>query len=138
MPEGKGEFVRRWFEEVWNQKRASAIDEMFDAKGKSRGFPDPDSVLEGPEAFRKVHEQFCGAFPDLRLTIEDVVSEGDRVAVRWRADGTLQGDHLGFPATGRKASMTGSSFITVRDGKIVDGWNQMDMQGFFQRLRQEP
>jgi steroid delta-isomerase-like uncharacterized protein len=129
--------ARRWFQQVWNEKRASVIDEMFDAQGKSHGFPEADSVLRGPAEFKAVHEQFCGAFPDLQVTIEDVISEDDRVALRWRSEATHSGDHLGFPATGRKASMTGSSFLTIRNGKIVDGWNQMDMQGFFQRLKQE-
>jgi steroid delta-isomerase-like uncharacterized protein len=129
--------ARRWFQQVWNEKRASVIDEMFDEQGKSHGFPEAESVLRGPAEFKTVHAQFCGAFPDLHITIDEVVSEGDRIALRWRTEATHSGDHLGFPATGRKASMIGSSFLTIRDGRIVEGWNQMDMQGFFQRLRLE-
>ena len=60
-------FIRRWFEQVWNQKSEAAIDEMFSPQGKSHGFPEADSVLVGPEAFKAIHRNFCGAFPDLHV-----------------------------------------------------------------------
>jgi predicted ester cyclase len=135
MSEANKQLVRRWFEEVWNQKSEAAIDEMFDSRGKSHGFPDSDSVLEGPEAFKVLHRTFCGAFPDMRLSLEDVVAEGDRVAIRWSAAMTHLGDHLGFPATSKKAKLGGSSFLIVRDGRIAEGWNQMDLQRLFQELK---
>ena len=137
MSEANEQLVRRWFQQVWNEKRPSAIDEMFHAEGKSRGFPEPDSVLEGPPGFKAVHERFCGAFPDLTISIEDVISEGDRVAVRWRFEGTHQGDSLGFPPTGKKVRMIGSSFVRIKDGRLVEGWNYMDMQAILQKLREE-
>jgi predicted ester cyclase len=137
MSEANKQIARRWFEEVWNQQNPAVIDELFHPKGKAHGFgfPDPDSVLVGPEDFKKVHRAFCGAFPDLHITIEDVVAEDDRVAIRWSVSMTHQGDDLGFPATGKKGRLTGSSFIVIKDAQLVEGWNEMDIQNLFQNLK---
>jgi predicted ester cyclase len=135
MTEANKLLLQRWFEQVWNQKSEAAIDEMFSKQGKSHGFPDADSVLTGPEPFKAVHRTFVGAFPDLHVDIEDIVAEGDRVAVRWRVSMTHLGDHLGFAATGKKGTLDGSSFLIVKDNQVMEGWNQMDLQGLMQRLQ---
>ena len=135
MSEANKLLVRRWFEQVWNQKSEAAIDEMLSPQGKSHGFPEADSVLVGREAFKAVHRTFCGAFPDVHVDVEETVAEGDRVAVRWRVSVTHLGDHLGFPATGKKETMAGSTFATVKGSQIVDGWNYMDMQALMQKLQ---
>jgi predicted ester cyclase len=135
MSEANKLLLRRWYEQVWNQKSEAAIDEMFSPHGKSHGFPDADSVLVGPEAFKAIHRTFCGAFPDLHIDVEDIVAEGDRVAVRWRVSMTHLGDHLGFPSTGKKGTVDGSSFLIVKDNIIVDGWNQMNLHAFLQKLQ---
>jgi steroid delta-isomerase-like uncharacterized protein len=134
MSEANKLLVTRWFEQVWNQKSEAAIDQMFYPDGKAHGFPDPESVLAGPEAFKAVHRSFCGAFPDLHVDIEDMVAEDDRVAVRWKVTMTHLGDHLGFPATGKSGVLNGSSFVIVKGDQILDGWNQMDLQALFQKL----
>jgi predicted ester cyclase len=135
MSEANKLLLRRWFEEVWNHKSEAAIDEMFNKHGKSHGFPDADAVLVGPEGFKAVHRNFCGAFPDLHVDIEDILTEGDRVAVRWRVSMTHRGDHLGFPATGKKETLTGSSFLIVKGNQVMEGWNYMDLQAMMQRLQ---
>jgi predicted ester cyclase len=135
MSEANKVLIRRWFEEVWNQKSEAAIDEMFAKSGKSHGFPEPGSVLVGPESFKTVHRTFCGAFPNIHVNVEDVVAEGDHVAVRWRAIATHKGDHFGFPATGKNVSMNGSTFATVKGNQVVEGWNQMDMQALMETLK---
>lgn len=134
MSEANKLLLKRWFEQVWNHKSEAAIDEMFSPQGKSHGFPEADSVLVGPEAFKAIHRNFCGAFPDLHIDVEDIIAEGDRVAVRWRASMTHSGDHLGFPSTGKKATLSGSSFLIVKDNQVIEGWNQMDMQSLMQKL----
>ena len=134
MSEANKQLMRRWFEQVWNQKNEAAIDEMFSSEGLSHGFPEPDSVLHGPEGFKEIHRAFCGAFPDVHVTIEDVIAEGDKVLVRWHVAVTHLGDHLGMPATGKKASFPGASFDVIKDGKIVAGWNYMDMGQLYKQL----
>ena len=125
----------RWFEEVWNQGKESTIDELFHPDGKAHGFPDPDSVLTGPEAFKAIHRQFHNAFTGIHIDLDDLIAEDDRVAIRWTCTMTHNGDALGFPATGKKTSVPGSSFIACRDGKIVDGYNFMDLTKMAQQLQ---
>ena len=57
------------------------------------------------------------------------------MAIRWSAKMTHRGDHLGFPASGKPATLEGSSFVVMKDGKIFEGWNQTEMQGLFQYLQ---
>lgn len=136
-PQSNEELIRRWFEEVWNRKQETAIDELLAEDCVAYGLPDPDAVVRGPEEFKQFHRVFCGAFPDLQITVEDVIASGDRVAARWRATGTHLGGHLGFPATAKKVQLDGVTIGVIRDGKIKEGWNMMDMGHFFESLRGE-
>jgi predicted ester cyclase len=136
MSEENKKLVRRWFEEVWNQQSENAIDEMFAQGGKAYGFPDPNSVLVGPENFKSVHRLFLGAFPDLRITVREIVAEGDRVAVAWTATMTHLGDHLGFAPTTKQETLDGSSFLTVSGSQIQEGTNYMEMQALIHRLKE--
>jgi predicted ester cyclase len=136
MSEENKKLVRRWFEEVWNQQSEDAIDEMFAQGGKAYGFPEPNSVLVGPESFKSIHRIFLGAFPDLHITVREIVAEGDRVAVAWSATMTHLGEHLGFAPTLKKESLDGSSFLTVSGGQIQEGTNYMEMQGLILRLKE--
>jgi predicted ester cyclase len=78
---------------------------------------------------------FLGAFPDLRITLREIVNEGDRVAVAWTATMTHLGDHLGFAPTLKKETLDGSTFLTVHGGQFHEGTNYMDMQALILRLR---
>jgi steroid delta-isomerase-like uncharacterized protein len=127
MSEQNKALARRWFEEVWNQGSESTIDELFHPQGKACGFPDPDSVLVGPEGFKAVHRQFNNAFTNLHIDIHDLIAEGDRVAIRWTCTAIHNGDGLGFPATGKKTTVLGSSFMTCRNGQLIEGYNFMDL-----------
>jgi steroid delta-isomerase-like uncharacterized protein len=127
MSEENKNLVRRWFEEVWNQGRLAAIPEMYHETGRAHGFPDPDSVISGPQEFAENCRSFRDAFPDVRITVDDLVAEGDKVAARWTATMTHTGDGLGFPATSKKVRVAGSSFLVCGNGKILEGWNYMDL-----------
>jgi steroid delta-isomerase-like uncharacterized protein len=135
MSEANKQLVRRWFEEVWNKQREEAIDEMFAPEGKAYGFPEADSVLVGPESFKQIYRQFLGAFPDIHITIRELIAEGDRVAVTWTATMTHLGHALGFPPTMKKESLHGCSVLVVRVPQIQEGTNYMEMQALIQRLR---
>ncbi len=82
--------IRRWFEEVWNQGRTEAIDEMFAADGLAHGLSDEgNKPLRGPAAFKEFHAKFREAFPDIVVTVEDTIGEGDKIAARC----TVRGKH---------------------------------------------
>jgi steroid delta-isomerase-like uncharacterized protein len=134
MSEQNKQLVRRWFEEVWNRQDETAIDEMFDANGKAYGFPEPQSAI-GRDEFKSNHRIFVGAFPDIHVEIEDVIAEGDRVAVRWVFTMTHRGDQLGFAATGKAVRVDGSTFLVIQEGRIREGWNQMDLRSMLSELR---
>ena len=136
MSDASRQLVQRWYDEVWNKQSEEAIDEMFAADGKCYGIPDPDSVLVGPEGFKTVHRTFLGAFPDIRLTIRDIICEDERVAVTWHATMTHLGPDLGFEPTLQQVSLDGCSILVVRNGQIHDGRNYMELQGMVQRLKE--
>jgi predicted ester cyclase len=114
-----------WFAEVWDQANPHAIDKYLAPDARCYGFPEPDSVLD-VDQYKAVHAQFIQTFSNIRVQIDDIVAEGDRIAIRWVCHMTHTGDGLGFAATGKQVTMGGSSFCTCRDGMIVEGWNFMD------------
>ena len=127
--------LRRWFEEVWNRGRADAIDEMFAEEGVAHGLADETGAeLRGPAHFRVFHRQFREAFPGIEVVVEDAISEGDKVAARCTVRGLHEGHSLGFAATKRPVEFTGMTFLRVRDGKIVEAWNNFDFMSMFRQL----
>ena len=124
--------VRRWFEEVWNQGRASAIDEMLANDCVVHGLGPQD--MHGPAAFKAFHSAYRNEFPNVTIEIDDIVAEGDIVAARWSGTGSHRGDGLGFRATGRDVHFTGMIFVRVERGKFIEGWNNFDQLGMFQQL----
>ena len=74
------------------------------------------------------------AFPDLEVTIEDLVAEGDRVTACWTLRGTHRGPFLGLPPTGRRVAMAGMEHCRLADGKIVERWATVDTPGLLRQL----
>lgn len=134
MPTENVSLARRWFEEVWNQRRRDTIDELLTDESVSYSESGP---LRGTQEFKeRAHAVFLSAFPDLRLTVEGTVAEGDEVVVRWSVMGTHLGDGLGFPATGRRVSFRGMTWIRYSDGKMIEGWDCWNQAGLIQSLRE--
>src|SRR3954468_9101862 len=108
---------RRWCEEVWSQRRDDLVDELMtpDSIGHVEG-----GEYRGPAGFRQMREMFLSALPDVHIVVEDVISDGDRAAVRWRARGTHTGHGFGFAPTHERiesAVRRGSSFTATRSWK---------------------
>ncbi len=135
MAEDAKKLVQRWFEEVWNQKREDAITEMFAEGEEAHGLPDQDSVIRGPEEFKKFYRGMVATFPDIHVHLDDLIAEGDRVAVRWTATMTHLGDGFGHAPTGKKLSLSGSSFLICQEGMIVTAWNHMDFTRLLAQLQ---
>ena len=77
---------------------------------------------------------YLATLPDIRVPIEDIMAEGDKVAVRWMAEGTHQGELLGIPPTGKRIQFSGISIYRLAEGKVAEVWEQIDMLSFMQRL----
>lgn len=126
-PEANKALIRRWFEEVWNKGRADAIAEMFAADGIAHGLSDePAKPMKGPADFTTFHGIFRGAFPDIEVIVEDTIAEGDLVAARCSVRGRHTGDHLGVAASNAPVRFTGIAIVRIKDGKIVEAWNNFD------------
>lgn len=135
---GNKQIVRRWFEEVWNQGREAAIDELLSPQGVGFGLAATETEVHGPPQFKPFVRNFRDAFPDLHMEIEDMVAEEGKVAVRLRVTGTHKGGGLGFPATGHKIDITAITIIQFANGQLVHGWNNWDQLGMMQQLGMAP
>lgn len=122
----------RWFERVWNARDEAFIDEVMGpgAIGHMEGVD-----VVGPSEFKKVRKQLLQAFPDLRLTVEATVADGDNVVVRWNAAGTHQGNAFGLEATGAPVVFRGMTWFVIRAGRFVEGWDAWNQGGLIESLR---
>jgi steroid delta-isomerase-like uncharacterized protein len=130
--------VRREMAELFNHTgNLDAVEEIISpdyisyepTSGETRG-------IEGARQFAATYRQ---AFPDLENTIEDMVAEGDKVVVRFKARGTHDGETEAFgPATGKRMEITGITIKRVSEGKIVEAWTNFDALGMMQQLGMIP
>jgi steroid delta-isomerase-like uncharacterized protein len=127
--------IRRWFEEVWNKGREEAIDEMFAEDGIAHGLSDESGEpMRGATDYKPFFRKFRNAFPDIEIVVEDTITEGDKVAARCTVRGKHQSDSLGFAATQKPMEITGMTIVRVRDGKIIEAWNNFDFMTMFKQL----
>ena len=125
--------VRRWFEELFNEAKLDLADEIVTPDHVSHD-PSTPEHLPGPEGERQLVTLVRGAFPDGRITIEDLVAEGDRVAVRWTFRGTHRGDFMGVAPTGYQVEMGAMDLVRVAGGKIAETWSNVDMTTMMRQL----
>jgi steroid delta-isomerase-like uncharacterized protein len=126
--------VRRWFEEVWNQGREASIDELFPADGVGHGLGDSEQDVHGPAEFRPFVANLRGALPDIYIGIDDILTDGDRVAVRITLRGTHKGNGLGVLPTNRNVSIQGIIIVRIVDGQIKEAWNSYDQLGLLRQI----
>jgi steroid delta-isomerase-like uncharacterized protein len=135
MNMANAEFIHRWFEEVWNNKREDVIDEMFAEDGVANGLNDAEgNPLRGPEGFKVLHRAFVSAYPDLRITVEDTVVQGNKIAARCRVTGSHAGEGIGVAPTNQPIEFTGMTIVEVKDGKIVEAWNEFNFMEMYRQL----
>ena len=78
------------------------------------------------------------ALPDLRITLEDDMAEGDKVVTRWIGQGTHQGELMGIAPTGNQVTITGITIHRIDDAKIVEEWSNWDALGLMQQIGAVP
>ena len=127
--------LNRWFEEVWNKGRESAIDELLAPDAVAHGLVDGESAeIAGIESYRAFYRSFRGALSDVNVDVQDTISEGDLIAARFVVTARHTGDGLGKPAKGRNINFTGMTIVRVKDGKIAEGWNNIDFATMLQQI----
>ncbi len=124
--------ARRWLEEVINKKNLTAIDELFATNLVDHALP--PGLAPGIEGLKQVHSAYVHAFPDLQVTLEDMIAEGDKVVTRVTWRGTHRGELMGMPPTGKQVAFSGMESYRIADGKIVECWSYSDTLGMFQQL----
>ena len=135
MSEQNKKLARQVFEEIQSKGNMALIDQIVadDYVGHT-----PPSDIHGPEGAKQFDRMLRGAFPDIQVTVEDQVAEGDRVATRWVCRGTHEGEFQGIPPTGRTVTMNGMTIFRIANGKLVEGWNRPDLLGMLQQIGAVP
>ena len=124
--------IRRFVEDVQNNKSEAAYDELNDPEFVN--LSSPPGVPSDREGGKMYLWGFFNAFPDSRFTIDDMIAERDRVVTKKTFTGTHTGDFAGIPATGRTVTLQYVDIMRVRDGRIVEHWLSMDQLSFMQQL----
>ncbi len=135
MAEEYETLMHRWFEEVWNKGREEAIDELFAEDGIGHGLPTEDGEpIRGPKEFKPFYRKFREAFPNTKIAISEVVSDGERIACVCQVSALHEGRGLGVDPTNRQVEFSGMVLIKVRDGKIIESWNAFDFMKMYSEV----
>jgi predicted ester cyclase len=100
--------------------RRDAFFDAYDPDVVLHGYP---GAMQGLDGLRAFHEALWEAFPDARLTVEDLVVEDDRAALRYRLQGTHRGPYLGVAPTGLGFDVEGLTLLRLADGRVVEEWH---------------
>jgi steroid delta-isomerase-like uncharacterized protein len=123
--------VRRFVEEIFVAGRIEAVDELVAPDFVAHTWPstgDPRGDL------KRAMERVAAGLADADFTIEDMIAEGDRVAVRLTARATQVGPFMGLPPSGRRYEIGEIHIFRVRDGRVVEHWHQFDQLGLMRQL----
>jgi predicted ester cyclase len=124
--------VNRLFEEVFNQGKMDSADELIAPYFIHYTAGKMDA--KGIEGYKELVGSLRVAFPDLKVTVEDVIGEGNMVSTRQTYTGKHQGDLQGISPTGVEAVCTGICIFRIADGKITEGWTEYDLLGLMLQL----
>jgi steroid delta-isomerase-like uncharacterized protein len=123
--------ARRWNDELWSKGNVAAVDELM-----ATNFVWHTSfagVAPDREGFKQ-SAAYLSSFSEMNCVAEDMVADGDKVAVRWTWSGKHTGEYMGMAPTGKRVTMTGISIIHIAGGKIVEEWDEQDSMGFMEQL----
>ena len=123
--------VRRWIEEGWNKHNPAVIDEVY-VPSFVQHEPEPQTVISS-EALKQYVGAYLTAFPDLQLSIEDLIAEGDKVVWRFNSTGHQNGPFLGMPPSGRTGNITGIVIFRLENSRIAEAWLNIDVLGLLQQ-----
>jgi steroid delta-isomerase-like uncharacterized protein len=127
-------FMRRFFEQ-WNKGKAATMAEIDETWAANVVFHSGvGKEIGGLRDFKQFFSAYYDAFPDIHWTLDDMVVEGDKVAVRWTLTGTHKGEFMGIPHTDKKVTMWGIEIDRIAEGKFVESWVRLDTLGFMQQL----
>lgn len=124
--------IRRVWEEVFNKGDLAVADEIMATNYVYHGSGGQE--FKGPEGFKQLITMFRTAFPDLRITVEDMFAEGDKVAHRATIRGTHKGDFMGIAPTGKQVTIAAIVISRFVGGKEVEAWANLDQLAMMQQM----
>ncbi len=130
MSQENKDIVRRCWEGAF-KGNTSLIDQYV---APTYAWHGPGMELSGPAEVKELINTYRMAFPDIRMTFEDQIAEGDKVASRWTVRGTHQGELMGNPPTNKSLDMKGMVITRLANGQIVEEWEVFDQLGMMQQL----
>ena len=127
------ELFSRWFEELWNKKNYSITQELVDPEFTAHGAGGQD-IKQGPNGVAEMVQVWHKAFPDGRMSMDDILTENDLSVIRMTFRGTHMGDFYGVPPSGKRIEVTSIGIDRVVNGKIAEGWGELNMLGMMQQM----
>jgi steroid delta-isomerase-like uncharacterized protein len=124
------DFIQVYSEDFWNKQNIAAFEKYYAADFIIH-FADGDMNVE---QYKGLCQEYFTAFPDLHVTTDDLLAEGDKVVKVWTVNGTNKGDFMGIPATGKPIVIKGIEVFRIANGKIAELWASMDNLGMMQQL----
>ena len=125
--------IRRLYDELFSKWNFAVVDEIFSSEFVSHDMP--PGMPRGPEGVRQFYGMIRAGLPDVQLVVEDMIADGDKVVVRWRAQATHRGPFLGIPATGKPVSFGGIAIYRLANGKAVERWVEVGLLRVAEQLR---
>jgi steroid delta-isomerase-like uncharacterized protein len=120
-------FTRRYNKEIWNDGNLRAADELV---SPDILFLSPTGKVEGLEVFKKYVAGIHATFPDIRFSTEQVIAESDEVVLHWTMIGTHTKEFMGIPPSNNQFTVSGTSILSFRDGKVTKAmlfWDRLDL-----------
>ena len=124
--------IGHFYEEVFNKKNLAALDDFYAPDHVDHTLP--PGLPVGPEGTRQAIATMLAGFPDLHISIEDMIAEGDRVVTRFTTHGTQRGALGSIPPTGKQVAISTIEITRIADGKIAEDWGLDDRLGMLQQL----
>jgi predicted ester cyclase len=134
VSDARKQTARRFLEEGFNEARFEVLGELLTPTIVDHDPALPGGQVTGIDAVKELISGYRSAFPDVHMTVEDQVAEGDKVVTRWKATGTHDGDFWGMEPTGRQATVTGTTTDRFDGDKIAESWTNWDTFGLMAQL----
>lgn len=134
-PEANKALLRRYIEDVWDKKNPTAVDEYLAPNYRRYRSPTAEPLTRDEQ--KQLLTRFRSAFPDIQLTVEELIAEGNSVAFRSTIRGTHQGELLGITPTGKHVTVGLVDMIRIENGKFVEQWGGPDLLDLLQQLGAE-
>jgi steroid delta-isomerase-like uncharacterized protein len=133
MMADKKEIARYFLGEAFSTGNLAPADEWIAANWVNHD-PGTPALPAGPEGFKQLVGAYRTAFPDLTITVDELIAEGDKVVGRWTATGTNTGSLMGMPPTGKHATITGISILAFAGSQVTEQRTNWDTMGMLQQL----